>query len=46
MASEESVPVRWLSLRSFAREGEEWRFEMVLVEPRTVIREVNQQRES
>lgn len=35
-------PVRWLSLRSFAREGEEWKFEMVLVEPRTVIREVTQ----
>ena len=34
--------VRWLSLRSFAREGEEWKFEMVLVEPRVVMREVSQ----
>ena len=34
-------PVRWLSLRSFAREGEQWKFEMVRVEPRVVMREVN-----
>ena len=32
--------IGWLSLRSFAREGEEWRLSMVRVEPRVVMREV------
>ena len=38
--------IEWLSLRSFAREGEAWRFSMVRVEPRVVIREVNEGTES
>ena len=32
--------VRWLSLRTVAREGGAWRFELVRVEPRVVMREV------
>ena len=32
--------IGWLSLRSFAREGEEWRFSMVRVKPQVVMREV------
>ena len=41
MVGERLGAIEWLSLRSFAREGEAWRFSMVRVEPRVVMREVN-----
>ena len=34
--------IAWLSMRSVAREEEEWKFSLVRVEPRTVTKEVNQ----
>ena len=36
----------WLSLSSLVREGDAWKFAIVRVEPRVVIREVNERTES